>query len=45
MTTKGGIAGAGSGHLLVRERGSTPQSGVEAPPCASASSRKKTERP
>ena len=45
VTTKGGIAGAGSGHLLGREHASTPQSGVEAPPCASASSRKKAESP
>ena len=31
MTTKGGIAGIGLGHLLGREHDSSPQSGVEAP--------------
>ena len=44
MTTVG-IAGVGWGPLPGREHDSTPRSGVEAPRGASASSRKKTERP
>ena len=31
LTTQGGIAGIGLGHLLGREHDPTPQSGVEAP--------------
>ena len=31
LTTQGGVAGIGLGHLLGREHDSTPQSGVEAP--------------
>ena len=31
LDDKGGKAGTGLGHLLEREHGSTPQSGVEAP--------------
>ena len=45
VMTQGGIAGVGLGHQLGREHDSNPQSGAEAPPGASASSRKKTECP
>ena len=41
----GRIAGIGLGHLSRREHHSTPQNGVGSPRSASASSRKKTERP
>ena len=45
LTTQGWIDGIGLGALLGGGHDSTPQSGVEAPRGASASSRKKTERP
>ena len=45
LTTQGADIWIGLGHQPGRGRGSTPWSGVEAPRGASASSRKKTERP
>ena len=44
LSTQGGIAGIGLGHLLGREHDSTPQSGVGVPRGACASSWMKTER-